>query len=337
MIDLRSDTVTNPTEEMRKAMATAIVGDDVYNDDPTVKELESLAAKMLGKESALFVPSGTFGNQLALFTHCNRGDEIILADGCHIVQHEVGGSSVIAGVNFRTLNSVCGKMDLDEIRFKIREDDLHYPKTSLICLENAYNGIAIDLNYMKEVYKIATEFSIPVHLDGARIFNASTALNVDVSEIAKYADSIMFCLSKGLCSPIGSMLVGDKTFIEKARKKRKLLGGGLRQAGILAAAGIISLQDMTKRLHLDHENAKYLAEKLRELPYLEVDENSLQTNMVFFKIKSGYEKYSEILVSELRKSDIVISSSENGMFRFATHYWITKNDIDTVAHVMKNF
>ena len=336
MIDLRSDTVTNPTDEMRKAMANAIVGDDVYDDDPTVKKLEELSAEMLGKDAALFVPSGTFGNQLALFTHCNRGDEIILADGSHIVQHEVGATAVISGVNFRTLETVDGKMNLDEIRSKIRESDIHYPRTALICLENAYNGIAIETDYMKKVYGLAYEFGIPIHLDGARIFNASTALNVDVSEITKYANSIMFCLSKGLCSPVGSMLVGDRAFIRKAKKKRKLLGGGLRQAGILAAAGIISLEEMTKRLSCDHENAKYLAEKMKALPYVKIEEPSLSTNMVFFKIRPEFEKYNDILVEELMKNDIKISPAEYGTYRFVTHYWVSKNDIDTVAHVMKS-
>ena len=336
MIDLRSDTVTNPTDEMRKAMATAIVGDDVYDDDPTVKELEALAAKLLGKEAALFVPSGTFGNQLALFTHCKRGTEIILADDCHIVQHEVGGASVIAGVNFRTLNTVAGKMDLDEIRLKIREEDIHYPETSLVCLENPFNGIAVDIEYMKSVRKLASEFNLPIHLDGARIFNASVALNAEVSEIAKYSDSIMFCLSKGLCSPVGSMLVGDKAFILKAKKKRKLLGGGLRQAGILAAAGLISLKEMTKRLNIDHENAKYLAEKLKVLPYIDVNEESLHTNMVFFKVKNGFERQRDTLVEKLMAENIKISAQEQGTFRFVTHYWVSKDDIDKVASVMKD-
>ena len=237
-IDLRSDTVTLPTELMKKAMLNAELGDDVYRDDPTVIELETLASEMMGKEAGLFVPSGTFGNQLALLTHTNRGDEVILQADCHIKKYEVGASSVIAGVQ---LCGIEGEMNIEKINQAIRGEDIHFPRTSLICLENATGfGRVLSIDYMKAVYQLAKKQNINVHLDGARIFNAALALNVDVKEISKYADSVMFCLSKGLCAPIGSMLVGSKAFIERARKNRKLMGGGLRQVGIIAACGVVA-------------------------------------------------------------------------------------------------
>lgn len=335
-IDLRSDTVTNPTDEMRQAMFRAEVGDDVYGDDPTVQRLESLAAIMIGKEAALFVPSGTFGNQLALFTHCDRGTEVILGEDCHIFEHEVGAASIIAGVHLRTLQTEFGKMDIQRIRRSIRPDDLHYPETSLICLENAYsNGAVVDLDYMKDVYSLAKNANIPLHLDGARIFNAATYLNTDVKEISQYSDTVMFCLSKGLCAPIGSILAGSKEFIEKARKKRKLLGGGWRQSGFLAAAGIIALEKMTKRLHEDHENALYLANRLAEIPGIIVDVNQVNINLVFFQIQKSNRSPEEIEHIFNENGIIIFAPDENGMMRFATHYWITKNDIDKVIEVMK--
>jgi len=239
-IDVRSDTVTWPTEAMRVAMASAPVGDDVYGDDPTMNELERLAAEMTGKEAAIFVPSGTFGNQLALFTWCPRGSEVILGEQCHIVQHEAGAASVIAGVQTRTIFAPNGILPVDEIEARIRGDDIHYPSTTLICLENAHSsGRVISLDSMKEVAALAKRYGLPIHLDGARLFNAAIALGVRAADIAAHVDSVMFCLSKGLCAPIGSMLAGPRDFIEKARRKRKIMGGGMRQAGILAAAGLI--------------------------------------------------------------------------------------------------
>jgi len=335
-IDLRSDTVTNPTDEMRQAMFLAEVGDDVYGDDPTVQKLEILAASMVGKEAALFVPSGTFGNQLALFTQCDRGTEVILGEDCHIFEHEVGAASIIAGVHLRTLQTTHGKMDIKRIKHSIRPDDIHFPETSLICLENAYsNGSVVDIDYMKQVYSIAKDANIPVHLDGARIFNAATYLKTDVKELSQYSDSVMFCLSKGLCAPVGSILAGSKEFIEKAKKKRKLLGGGWRQSGFLAAAGIIALEKMTKRLHEDHENALYLANRLSEIPGINVDTSQLHINMVFFQMTEMRRSPGEI--EEIFKENGIISFApdEDGMMRFATHYWISKNDIDKVIDVMK--
>ncbi|WP_088040862.1 low-specificity L-threonine aldolase [Bacillus sp. EAC] len=336
IIDLRSDTVTKPTDEMREVMFHAEVGDDVYGDDPTVVKLEQLAASMIGKEAALFVPSGTFGNQLALFTHCDRGTEVILGEDCHIFEHEVGAASIIAGVHLRTLQTVYGKMDTKRIKLAIRPDDLHYPETSLICLENAYsNGAVVDLDYMKEVYSIGKSANIPVHLDGARIFNAATYLETDAKEIAQYSDSVMFCLSKGLCAPVGSILAGSKEFIEKARKKRKLLGGGWRQSGFLAAAGIVALEKMTKRLHEDHENAQYLANKLSEIPGVKVDLSQVHINLVFFQITEMRRSPEEIENIFKENGIIIFAPDEDGMMRFATHYWVSKEDLDKVIQVMK--
>lgn len=338
-IDLRSDTVTEQPIFMKEAMFNAEVGDDVYRDDPTVIKLEKLAAEIVGMESALFVPSGTFGNQLALFTHCKRGSEVIIADSNHIIAHEVGASSVIAGVQLRTIDAPNGVLNPNEIEKRIRfeDDDIHFPSTSLICVENAHSsGNVLSIENMKAVYDIAKKYNLPVHLDGARLFNASTALNVDVKEITKYCDSVMFCLSKGLCSPVGSILAGSKDFIDKARKKRKLMGGGLRQAGFLAAAGIVSLEVMTKRLKEDHDNAKLLAEELSKIPEIYVDLHNLKINMVFFSFK-GKNIDTKELVKYFLENNIKINDVENGLMRFVTHYWVTKDDIYKIIEVLKTF
>ncbi len=338
-IDLRSDTVTEQPIFMKEAMFNAEVGDDVYRDDPTVIKLEKLAAEIVGMESALFVPSGTFGNQLALFTHCKRGSEVIIADSNHIIAHEVGASSVIAGVQLRTIDAPNGVLNPNEIEKRIRfeDDDIHFPSTSLICAENAHSsGNVLSIENMKAVYDIAKKYNLPIHLDGARLFNASTALNVDVKEITKYCDTVMFCLSKGLCSPVGSILAGSKDFIDKARKKRKLMGGGLRQAGFLAAAGIVSLEVMTKRLKEDHDNAKLLAEELSKIPEIYVDLHNLKINMVFFSFKDKNIDTKE-LVKYFLENNIKINDVENGLMRFVTHYWVTKDDIYKIIEVLKTF
>lgn len=335
-IDLRSDTVTLPTQEMRDAMYRAEVGDDVYEDDPTVKKLEEYSADISGKEAALFVPSGTFGNQLALLTHCKRGDEVILGDDCHIVAHEVGAASVIAGVQLRTLQSNKGELSPVEIESKIRTDDIHYPSTGLICLENAHsNGRVITLDNMSRIYDIAKRHGIPVHLDGARLFNASAYLGINAKEITKFCDSVMFCLSKGLCAPVGSILAGSKTFIEKARKGRKLMGGGLRQAGFLAAAGLIALEKMTSRLEDDHHNALLLGRELSKIPGIDVNIDDIQINMVFFNMQStGYDP--EKLVNELLNRGIKVNPPENGVMRFVTNYWITTDDVHYIVDSVRN-
>jgi len=337
-IDLRSDTVTLQPDFMKEAMFNAVVGDDVYGDDDTVNKLEALAAKIVGKEAALFVPTGVFGNQLALLTHCKRGSEVIIAESNHIVAHEVGASALIAGVQLRTIdsdNGVLTKKDLEK-RIRFEDEDIHFPSTSLICIENAHSsGNVLPLEVMKEVYETATQYNLPVHLDGARIFNAATSLNVDVKEISKYSTSLMFCLSKGLCSPVGSILAGDAEFIKKARKNRKLLGGGLRQAGYLAAAGIVSLNQMIDRLSEDHENAKLLAQELNKFDEIDVDFDNLKINMVFFKIKESIN--TKDLVKFFYEKGIKINDAENGKMRFVTHYWVTKEDIKTIINTLKAF
>ncbi len=338
-IDLRSDTVTKQPDFMKEAMFKAEVGDDVYGDDPTIIKLEKLAAKIIGKEATLFVPSGTFGNQLALFTHCKRGSEVILADSNHIIAHEVGASSIIAGVQLRSIDSEDGVIKPNEIEKRIRfeDEDIHFPSTSLICVENAHSsGNVLSLDEMNEIYTVAKKYNLPVHLDGARVFNAAASLNVEVKEITKYCDSVMFCLSKGLCAPVGSILAGSKEFIDKARKKRKLMGGGLRQAGFLAAAGIVALNDMSKRLNEDHENAKLLASELNKLPEIKVNLDNVKINMVFFSFKDNNID-TKNLVKYFLENNIKINDAENGLMRFVTHYWITKDDVFRVVSTLKDF
>lgn len=334
-IDFRSDTVTMPTAEMRKAMAEAVVGDDVYGDDPTVIELEALAAQLMGKEAAMFVPSGTMGNQLAVMTHTRRGDEIIIEEHCHIVEHEVGAVAVLSGVNVRTIKGIDGVMQPKDVEDAIREEDIHHPETTLICMENALsNGRVVPLDVMKEIYGIAKRHNLPVHLDGARIFNAAEYLGVEAKAVAAYTDSVMFCLSKGLCAPVGSMLAGSKKFIERAKKNRKLIGGGMRQSGILAAAGLIALKDMTKRLHVDHENAKYLASKLAELPGVKVDMDSIHINMVFFTIDNLKMSDAEF-IDKLYQKGIKANGAYKGVLRFVTNNDVTRDDIDYTIKCIK--
>lgn len=324
-IDLRSDTVTQPTREMREAMFTAPVGDDVYGDDPTVRELEKQAAELLGKEAALFVPSGTFGNQLSLLTHCPRGSEVLLGEDCHIVQHEVGAASVIAGVQLRTLSSDRGRLDAGQIEARIRPDgDIHFPKTSLICLENAHsNGRVISLEDMRKVFEAAQKYNLPIHLDGARIFNAAAYLGVEAQQIAQYADSVMLCLSKGLCAPVGSLVLGNSAWIAAARKNRKLMGGGLRQAGILAAAGLLALKTMPQRLSEDHQNALLLADQLAEIPGVAVRRDDVHINMVFFSLSDSGDPLTEALLQK----GIKINPPELGEYRLVTHYWISRENV----------
>ncbi len=334
--DFRSDTVTQPTDRMREMMSKAIVGDDVYEDDPTVKALETLSATLLDKEAALFVPSGTFGNQLAILTHTKRGDEVILGHDCHIMMHEVGAAAVISGVQLRQVQTNNGLMSMTQIESMIRESDIHYPDTGLICVENAHScGSVISVKEMHKIYSLARKHQIPVHLDGARIFNAAIALDVEPKDLAACADSIMFCLSKGLCAPVGSMLVGSKTFIDKARKMRKLMGGGLRQVGFLAAAGIVALEDMIDHLSEDHENAKYLAEKLSEIEKIEVLDSRLDINMVFVKFHKPINEAD--FISKLYDKGLKINGPENGEYRFVTNYWTKREAVDLLIDAIKNY
>ena len=332
-IDLRSDTVTQPTQAMREAMATAPVGDDVYQDDLTTHELEVYAAQLVGKEAALFVPSGTMGNQLCLMTHTERGDEIVTGANNHIVIHEVGAVGLLSQANLRTLHHPHDFIEPHAFKLAIRSSDIHEPRTRVLSMENALsNGKVMPLSMMKENYAIAQALDIRVHLDGARLFNASTHLNIDVKEMTQYCDSVMFCLSKGLCAPIGSMIAGSKELIAKARKNRKLLGGGMRQTGILAAAGLIALKEMTQRLHIDHENAQYLGLKLKETGLFNVKLEDIQINMVFFDAIDPSFNHDEF-AAYLKANNVKINLNYNG-YRFVTHYWITKEDIDTVINLI---
>lgn len=333
-IDLRSDTVTHPTEAMRKAMAAAEVGDDVYRGDPTINALETLAAEMAGKEAAMFVPSGTFGNQVALLTHCRRGQEVILGEECHIVQHEVGAAALIAGVQLRVIPAPDGCLDPEEIRKRIRREDIHAPETGLVCVENAHSGgRVVPLSHMKAVYDAAHAHHLPVHMDGARLFNAATHLGADAREITRYCDTVMFCLSKGLCAPVGSMVAGPQEWIDRARKNRKLMGGGMRQAGILAAAGIIALTDMAKRLGEDHARARRLAEALEAVPGITVDMRSLDINMVFLQMDTSLS--DEAVTDYCRECGILIYPPENGHLRLVTHYWIGDDDVAKTVEALR--
>lgn len=328
-IDLRSDTVTQPTQEMREAMYRAQVGDDVYGDDPTMNELERKAAEMLGKEAALFMASGTMGNAVAVMSHIQRGNEVILSDTAHIVAHEVGGAAVLSQAFIRTLHFKDGLFDAEQIRAAIRDrSNIHYPYTGLICVEEPLaTGKVVPLERLQQAYKMAKEENIPVHMDGARIFNAATALGVDVKEIAACTDSVMFCLSKGLCAPVGSMLVGSKEYIERARRNRKMLGGGMRQCGFLAAAGLIALEVMTKRLQEDHDNAKYMAQRLQKMPGVTLDMNSVEINMVFFKLDAPKEVIDS-LPEKMLEAGVKINGIEDGEFRFVTTHDTSREDID---------
>ncbi len=337
-IDLRSDTVTLPTDEMRQAMFEAVVGDDVYGDDATINELERLTAEMFGKEAGLFVPSGVMSNQVALFTHVVRGEEVILPDNCHIVAHEAGSAAIIAGAQLRTVQNVAGEMPLDMVENYIRKDpnDIHQPRTALITYENAdSDGQVRSVEYMKSVWELAKRYDLPVHVDGARIFNAAAYLDVDVKEMAQYCDTMSVCLSKGLCAPVGSVLVGSKEFIALARRKRKMLGGGMRQAGILAAAGIVALKKMTKRLKEDHENAAYMVERLMEVKGLEVYKERQQISMVFFKLKD-YPLDSAALVKYMAENGVIINGEDNGIMRYVTHAYVSREEIDKVVDLMKS-
>lgn len=339
VVDFRSDTITKPTEEMRKAIFDAEVGDDVYEEDPTINKLEEMAAKIVGKEAALFVPTGTMGNQLAVLCHTQRGNEIILEERSHIYNYEVGGIAFLSGVQARIVKGHNGIMSASDIEKAIvADDDIHHPQTGLICLENTHNmagGIVIPPESMKEIYDLAKKYDLPVHLDGARVFNASTALGCDVKEITKYCDSIMFCLSKGLCAPVGSMLAGNKAFITKARRYRKMLGGGMRQAGILAAAGIVALTSMIERLAEDHVNTKLLSEGLKDINGININMDTVQSNILMMDITTpDYDSYS--LVAKLKEEGILVSDINSSRIRFVTHKYISKDDINHTISVIKS-
>ncbi len=333
-IDLRSDTVTRPTPRMRRAMAEAEVGDDVIGEDPTVNRLQAAAAERLGKEAALFVPSGTFGNQLALFTHCQRGAEVIVADGAHVVQHEAGASAIIAGVQLRTLRPARGWPVWEEIDPALRrQEDIHEPRTGLVVLENALSGGEVmPLEPMRAIRDRLRPLGVPVHLDGARIFNAAIHLGVEAERIAACVDSVMFCISKGLCAPVGSLLVGDREFIRRALGKRKIMGGGMRQVGILAAAGLVALEEMVARMEEDHQKARELARGLEELGVFEVTPRPVQINMLYARFRSPRFAGREArFVEALREEGILTYPPfTDGSIRFVTHHDVSAEDLRAV-------
>lgn len=339
-IDFRSDTVTWPTPAMREAMANALVGDDVYGDDPTVNQLEADAAELLGKEAALFVNSGTQGNLVAVMTHCQRGDEVILGDKAHTFVYEAGGISALGGVHPHTIPvHPDGTMALDDIRGAVRADNYHFPRTKLIALENTQGtvgGVPVSKEYTDQVAQIADEIGVPLHVDGARFFNAATALGLQPKDLLENVDTMTFCLSKGLCAPVGSILVGPADFIKEARRVRKILGGGMRQAGIVAAAGLIAIHDMTQRLHEDHANAQTLGDQLASIPFVKV--KSVQTNFVFFDLLEDAPVSPETLMQRLDDDFAIIIRPYPGYrrtFRLVTHYWITPQRIETFINALR--
>jgi len=340
IIDFRSDTVTHPTKEMREAMASAEVGDDVYGEDPTVNALEQRSAEKLGKEAALFTASGTMGNLIAVLAHCGRGDEAIMGTEGHTFLHEVGGISALGGVFPHLIPSKPdGTMDLNDVRNAIREEDIHHPETRLFIVENTQNscgGTPISLDYMQSISAIIHPAGIRLHVDGARIFNAAVALETSAKELVKNADSVMFCLSKGLCAPVGSMLCGSREFISRARKIRKQLGGGMRQAGIVAAAGLIALEKMTTKLNKDHERSKSFARGLFDIDGIVLDKGEPKTNMVYIQIADDHPMEPEKLIKLCKDKQILIGQSGPRHFRFVTHFWIADEDIDKTISVINN-
>ena len=339
MIDLRSDTVTLPTNEMKKFIINSPLGDDVYGEDPSVNLLQKKIAKIFNKEAALFVPSGTMANLISVLTHCNRGDEVILGDKSHIFYYEAGGISAFGGVHSHQLkNYDDGTIKINDIENSIRDiGNDHFPKTKLICLENTHNacyGSAIDTDYFKDVKEIANDNNLSIHLDGARIFNAAIKLNKSVDELTKDCDTISCCLSKGLSAPVGSVILGTKNFILKAKHIRKALGGGMRQAGLIASAGIFSLDNMINRIENDHENAKILAKQLSHIKNIEINTNQVHTNIIFI-----YNRHQIIsntkLLSTLEKNNIKIDYKGNSKFRLVTHSGFKESDIVSVVNVFK--
>jgi threonine aldolase len=331
-IDLRSDTVTLPSPAMREAMARAELGDDVYGDDPTVNRLEALAAERVGKEAAVFVASGTMGNLAALLAHCGRGDEAIVGDQCHIYNYEAGGASALGGVVYRVVPTTAdGRLDPHALDAAAHTDpDPHLAGPRLVCLENTHNrcgGAVLPPDYIQAVAELAHERGLALHLDGARVFNAAVALGVDVREITRHVDSVTFCLSKGLAAPVGSVLCGSAAFIRRARRARKMLGGGMRQAGVVAAAGIVALDQMVERLAEDHANARLLAAGLARLPQIQIDPARVQTDLVYFSLRDTALAPLEF-VRALRERGILIGAAYGGQLRAVTHYGIDASDVE---------
>jgi len=343
LIDLRSDTVTKPSPRMRRAMAEAEVGDDVYGEDPTINHLETLAAEMLGKEAAVYVVSGTMGNQAALLAHTRPGDEIILEQSAHIFMYELGGAGWLAGCQTRIFPGYQGFPTTEQVRQLIRGDNIHYPITRLLCLENTHNrggGTVLSTQATAELCQVAHEHGVQVHLDGARVFNAAVALGVDVSELTGPVDSVQVCLSKGLGAPVGSILAGTHDFIARARRARKVMGGGMRQAGIIAAAGIVALTENVDRLAEDHAHARLLVEALAEMAPFEVPLETVQTNIVAFHVDPAFATAEEV-VERLAARGVKAGVIAEGSVRMVTHLDVNREDIvraiDVIADTVQTW
>lgn len=332
-IDLRSDTVTRPTEDMRRIMAEAEVGDDVYGEDPTVNKLEARAAELLGKEAAIFAPSGTQTNLLALLSHCQRGEEYIVGQLAHTYKYEAGGAAVLGSIQPQPLDfEPDGTLDLDRVEAAIKPDDYHFARTRLLCLENTHNGQALPLEYLPQAQELAKRYKLLTHLDGARLFNAAVKSGVDAAEIARFFDSVSICLSKGLGAPVGSLLCGDDQTIFRARRWRKMLGGGMRQAGIIAAAGLFALENNRARLQQDHENAQLLAQGLGAIDSVAVEYGSSQTNMVFVTLPAGSEgKLQECMAD----NNVMVAAGQR--VRLVVHLDVDRADIKRVTRLFEDF
>ena len=340
-MDLRSDTVTLPTPAMREAIANAELGDDVYGEDPTINRLEAMAAERVGKESALFVASGTMGNLVSVLTHCGRGEEIIVGGHAHIFLYEAGSVSAVGGIHSRQVpNQPDATLDLAQIEAAIRPENDHFPRTKLICLENTHNrrgGACLTLDYVRQVRALADKYNLKIHLDGARVFNAAVALGVDVRELTHDVDSLSFCLSKGLSAPVGSLVCGPADFIREARRARKLLGGGMREGGVIAAAGVVALEHMVDRLAEDHVNARRLAEGLADTPGITLDPSQVQTNIVYFDLEDGAPDAAEFC-GRIAERGVKMGPTGTHRIRAVTHYGIEADHIEqalaVVAQVM---
>jgi len=338
IIDLRSDTVTQPTEEMLDAIRYAELGDDVFGEDPTVNRLEKIASEQMGKEAALLVTSGTQANLISLMSNTERGDLVILESESHIYWYEVGGISLIAGLLPWPIKSRLGAPAPEDVEAAIRPQNIHFPEPSLICLEDTHNrhgGTIITPDQIKVISGVAQAHDLKLYLDGARIFNAAVALRVDVKEFTKHVDNLMFCLSKGLCCPVGSLLVGTREFIERARKLRKVLGGGMRQAGIIAAPGIVALENMIDRLTEDHRNAMHLAEGITKIDGIQIDLSGVQTNIVCFDI-SGLGIADDLFLSKLKEKGIFALTLAENKVRMVTHRGIEKTHVETAIAAIEN-
>jgi threonine aldolase len=335
-VELRSDTFTLPTDEMRQAMAAAEVGDDVWDEDPTVHRLQRRAAEMVGKEAALLVPSGTMGNLCALLAHTNPGDEVLVEAESHIFISEVAGAAVVGGLQLRPLTTPDGRLMPDQVRAALREPDIHEPRSALLCLENTHNrqgGICISPQETRELASLAHSAGMSVHLDGARVFNAAVAQRVDVRELTGPVDSVMFCLSKGLSAPVGSMLAGSAAFVEQARRRRKMLGGGMRQAGVLAAAGLLALDRMVDRLAEDHANARRLGEGLQGIDGIAVDLARIQSNMVFGDCRPPLT--ARQFIERCRQAGVLLDQASPQRWRMVTHRGVSTADVNDAIEAVR--